>query len=259
MAEEKELLNNRKPWTKEQLKLAFYLYCQIPFGKLHSRNPTIIKLAGLIGKTPSAIAMKLVNFASLDPVVQSRGRKGLGNASIADNEIWNEFHNNWEELTDECEYLLSKDNSFTDVKENELSDYAGETYDATVSVRLGQSFFRKAVLASYKNICCISGVSLPQLLIASHIVPWAYAKENRLNPSNGLCLSAIHDRAFDKGLITVTPDFKVYVSKKLRENSNNSQQMKLLIESDKKMITLPEKFLPNKDFLDWHNKNIFVR
>jgi predicted restriction endonuclease len=250
-----ELSNNRKPWTKEQLKLAFYLYCQLPFGKLHFRNPKIIELSALIGKTPSALAMKLVNFASLDPAIQNRGRKGLGNASTADKEIWNEFHNDWEKLTTECDAVFHNNSPST--VESELPDYTGKTHNAIVSLRLGQAFFRKAVLASYQNICCISGVSLPQLLIASHIIPWSEAKENRLNPSNGLCLSAIHDRAFDKGLITVMPDYTIRVSKILKENTSSSQQMELLITIDKQMIKLPEKFLPNKDFLCWHNKNIF--
>ena len=249
--------NNRKAWTDEQLKLAFYLYCQLPFGKLHSKNPTIIKIAKIIGKTSSALAMKLVNFASLDPAVQSSGRKGLGNASIADKKIWYEFHDNWEKLTSECEAVLGNSSiSVTKPEEDIEEDFSGINHEAIVSVRVGQSFFRKAVLSSYQNICCISGISIPQLLIASHIMPWAIAKENRLNPSNGLCLSAIHDKAFDKGLITIMPDYTICVSKILKDKNDN-QQMQLLVDCEKKMITLPEKFLPNKDFLDWHNKNIF--
>ena len=74
-------------WTKEQLKLAFHLYCQLPFGKLHSRNREIIELATLIGRSSGAVAMKLVNFASLDPAITSTGRKGLGNASALDREV----------------------------------------------------------------------------------------------------------------------------------------------------------------------------
>jgi len=250
-----ELSNNRKPWTKDQLKLAFYLYCQLPFGRLHSKNQRIIETSAIIGKTPSALAMKLVNFASLDPAVQNRGRKGLGNASVADKEIWREFHNDWEKLVTECETLFQNKNS--SVVEKELPDYTGETHDAIISVRHGQSFFRKAILASYQSICCISGVSLPQLLVASHIIPWSEAKDIRLDPSNGLCLSAIHDKAFDKGLITVMPDYTVRISEELKENVNGSQQIRLLVLSNKQMIRLPEKFLPNKRFLDWHNKNIF--
>ena len=95
--------NNR--WTHEQLKLAFHLYCQLPFGKLHSRNREIIELAHLIGRTPSAMSMKLVNFASLDPAITSSGRSGLGNASSLDRKIWDEFHADWEGLAVECNRL----------------------------------------------------------------------------------------------------------------------------------------------------------
>jgi predicted restriction endonuclease len=253
-----EITNNKKPWTDEQLKLAFYLYCQIPFGKLHYKNPQIVQMADVIGKTPSALAMKLVNFASLDPAIQNSGRKGLGNASLADKKTWEEFHNNWEKLTSESEQLLQNNNVETSTDEKSKPvNYHGETRDAIVSVRLGQQFFRKAVLSSYQNICCISGVSLPPLLVASHIIPWAESRENRLNPSNGLCLSAIHDKAFDKGFLTITPDYIILISKRLKEISWDSQQMKLLVSSDKMKILLPQKFFPNKDFLEWHNRNIF--
>ena len=92
-------------WSREQLKLAFHLYCQLPFGKLHSRNAEIVELAQLIGRTPSAVAMKLVNFASLDPAIKSTGRAGLGNAGSLDREIWDEFQANWEGLAVECNRL----------------------------------------------------------------------------------------------------------------------------------------------------------
>jgi len=244
-------------WTDEQLKLAFYLYCQIPFGKLHYRNPQITSLAKIIGRTPSAVAMKLVNFASLDPAIQSTGRKGLGNASASDKRIWDMFHDNWEGLTAECSSILKSEEASdkADAEQYSREDYTGETKISSVAVRIGQDFFRKAVLASYQSSCCMSGTSIPQLLIASHIVPWAVAAENRLNPSNGLCLSAIHDRAFDKGLITVTPDYTIIVSSLLK--ADDSQQVALLISLNGKKITLPEKFLPDKDFLQWHNQHLF--
>ena len=95
-------------WTKEQLKLAFHLYCQLPFGKLHHRNKEIVVLAPLIGRTPSAVAMKLVNFASLDPAITASGRSGLGNASVLDQEVWDEFHADWEGLALECERSREK-------------------------------------------------------------------------------------------------------------------------------------------------------
>jgi putative restriction endonuclease len=242
--------------------LAFYLYCQLPFGKLHSRNPEIIYLASLIGRTPSALAMKLSNFASLDPAITSTGRKGLEGASNLDREIWNEFHADWEKLAVECEMLRRNlgDEIALEEETGELlvpEDYSGETRQVITEQRIKQNFFRRAVLSSYRGRCCMSGLSEARLLIASHIVPWSKDKANRLNPSNGLCLSAIHDRAFDKGLIALTDDFKIIVSsvlKKLDEPFVNS----VLIPLEGKLIEFPERFMPSLEFVSRHREDLFV-
>lgn len=211
-------------WTREQLKLAFYFYCQTPFGKLDSRNKKVIELANLIGRTPGALAMKLVNFASLDPAIVASGRAGLSNASNLDRAIWDEFHADWEGLALECaqlrHYLLREieptENDIDAVIEQaEQFDYTGQTRAVVVQQRIKQQFFRSAVLSSYRGRCCMSGVSDSRLLVASHIVPWHEDKAHRLNPSNGLCLSAIHDRAFDQRLITLSDDLRVMLSKSL--------------------------------------------
>src|SRR3989338_5152684 len=133
-------------WTKEQLKLAFHLYCQLPFGRLHSRNPEIIQLAKLIGRTPDALAMKLVNFASLDPAITNTGRKGLKGASNLDREVWAEFHSDWEKLAVECEMLRRNlDNAALPEDEaDELlvpGDYSGETRKIITEQRIKQNFF----------------------------------------------------------------------------------------------------------------------
>ena len=83
-------------WTREQLLIAFYLYCRMPFGKMHSRNPEIIRYANLIGRTPSALAMKLTNIASLDPAIINSGRSGLPGASAADRAMWDEMNADWD-------------------------------------------------------------------------------------------------------------------------------------------------------------------
>jgi len=249
-------------WTNEQLKLAFYLYCQLPFGKMNTGNPDIIRLANIIGRSPGAVAMKLVNFASLDPAITTTGRHGLGNVSTSDKHIWDEFHNDWEKLTTECAELLEKynfDEPINNKQETKLKipdNYTGETKLTTINARIGQTFFRKVVLASYQNKCCMSGIAIPSLLIASHIVPWGASSDKRLNPSNGLCLSAIHDRAFDKGLLTVTSEYTIIVSKVV--NDDNSKLAKLLQCLHGKKISLPEKFLPDRAFLAWHCQNIFI-
>ena len=253
-------------WTKEQLKLAFHLYCQLPFGRLHSRNPEIIQLAKLIGRTADALAMKLVNFASLDPAITNTGRKGLKGASNLDREVWAEFHADWESLALECSLLnaqlrkeiLADAVIELDVAEQEgLQDFTGETRRVVTEQRIKQHFFRRAVLSSYRGRCCISGLSDARLLTASHIVPWSSDKINRLNPSNGLCLSAIHDKAFDRGLITISDNHEVMLSEQLKRN-DDAFVAQIFLPLEGRRIELPEKFIPNIAFLTRHRNEIFI-
>ncbi len=249
-------------WTKEQLKLVFHLYCQLPFGKLHSRNSEIIELAKLIGRTPSAVAMKLVNFASLDPAITESGRKGLEGASKLDREIWDEFHADWEKLAVESELLrrsLDANALIADEADEQLisEDFTGETRKVVTEQRIKQTFFRRAVLSSYRGRCCMSGLSEPRLLIASHIVPWSKDKANRLNPSNGLCLSAIHDRAFDKGIITIAADMRIVVSEELKR-TKEAFVVEVFVPLEGRVIELPERFAPQSEFIAWHRNELFV-
>ena len=249
-------------WTKEQLKLAFHLYCQLPFGKLDMRTPEVIKLAMLISRTPGAVAMKLSNFASLDPAITGTGRKGLEGASNLDREVWAEFHADWEKLAVECE-MLRRNLDYAAPSEDEADellvpeDYSGETRRVVTEQRIKQNFFRRAVLSSYRGRCCMSGLSEARLLVASHIVPWSKDKANRLNPSNGLCLSAIHDRAFDKGLITLTDDFKIVVSEELRRRKE-AFVIEVLLPLNGRTIEPPERFAPQAEFIAWHRNELFL-
>lgn len=246
-------------WTKEQVKLAFHLYCQIPFGKIDGRNKEIIALAKIIGRTADAVAMKMLNIASLDPAITSTGRSGLGNASALDREVWGEFHADWEGLALECSLLMKRLHEGRDEPEKipdadepfDLTDFTGETRQVLVEQRIKQNFFRRAVLASYRGRCCMSGLAEPQLLIASHIVPWSKDKENRLNPSNGLCLSALHDKAFDKGLISLTDEFRIIVSDELKRRDETFIK-EVLIPLDGRQIEMPARFLPDIKFIARH-------
>jgi hypothetical protein len=246
-------------WTKEQVKLAFHLYCQIPFGKIDGRNKEIIDLAKIIGRTADAVAMKMLNIASLDPAITSTGRSGLGNASALDQEVWGEFHADWEGLALECSLLMRHLHEGRDEPANmadsdetfDLTDFTGKTRQVLTEQRIKQNFFRRVVLSSYRGRCCMSGLAEPRLLIASHIVPWSKDKTNRLNPSNGLCLSALHDKAFDQGLISLTDDFKVIVSGSLKRR-NDVFIKEVFIPLEGRQICLPERFLPSVEFVSRH-------
>ncbi len=250
-------------WTREQLKLAFHLYCQLPFGKLDKGNKEVIQLAALIGRTPSAVALKLVNFASLDPALAARGIKGMGNTSALDREIWAQFHADWEGLANESEHLRSAlmfEGGLVEpaeIEPTESADFTGETRQVLREQRLKQNFFRKAVLSSYRGRCCMSGLSEPRLLTASHIVPWSRDKANRLNPANGLSLCALHDRAFDSGLLTLDDDLRVVLSAALQRKDDPFMHA-VFTPLAGKTIEMPERFTPQLDFIRRHRTEIFI-
>jgi hypothetical protein len=246
-------------WSREQTLLAFQFYCETPFGQLHGRNKEIIELANLIGRTPDALAMKCVNIASLDPKIRESGRTGLSNASALDREIWNEFHANWDGLLEECEalrsYLLIERGEDVGLQVNDAAaiepDFFGETRMAMTKQRVKQDFFRRAVLSGYGHKCCISSVSDERFLVASHIVPWSEDPSIRLHPGNGLCLSVIHDKAFDNHLFSLTDDYRIVLSAQLKSTKDGFLQ-KVFRSLEDTSISLPDKFAPELDFITRH-------
>lgn len=253
--------NRRNNWTEEETILAFYYYCQMPFGKIHTGNPEIIRIAKLIGRSPGAVSFKMGNLAHFDPQQQKRNVNGLKNASKLDEKVVKEFLDNWEELSFRAviiEERLEKA-SFIDVADMEEILPVGEDAVREKKQRINQEFFREAVLVAYGNRCCISGIAIPSLLIASHIKPWAISdpKTERTNPCNGLSLNALHDKAFDRGLITVLPDYTVRVSSQLKMEAHGDG-LEWLKQYDRQKIIMPDKFVPHKDFLEYHNDMIFI-
>lgn len=244
-------VTERKPWQRDELMLAINLYCKTPFGRIHVRNPAIIELAELLGRTPGSVSYKLANFASIDP---SLDRKGASNVSRLDRETWNEFYKNWDEMAFESEQLSAKihGNQFQD---DSIELPIGKTREAQVKVRVNQNFFRQMVLSSYNFNCCITGLPLTELLVASHIKPWSIDEKNRMNPRNGLCLNALHDKAFDKGLITIDENFKVVVSSHIKTSSQ--PQLGLIQNIHGVSLKVPNRFRPDPELLDWHRTSIF--
>lgn len=248
-----------KKWSDEETILAFYYYCKIPFGKIHKTNPEVIRIADMLGRTPSSVVFKMGNLGHFDPELQKRNVSGLSNASKTDEAVVSRFRNNWEDLSFEAQRIEAQLKGLSIEKLSIDGIPVGDMRETTVRSRVNQQFFREAVLASYQQKCCITGISVPTLLIASHIKPWAVSdpKTERTNPSNGLCLNALHDKAFDKGLITVLPDYTIAVSSTLRSNSNDNGT-DWLLQCEHQRIRLPEKFLPDKEFLQYHNDVIFL-
>jgi putative restriction endonuclease len=252
----------QKLWSRDELILAINLYCKLPFGQLHQRNAHIIHLANLIGRSPGSLSFKLVNFASLDPSLRERGIKGAVNASKLDKEVWNEFFNNWEELAFESERRFAQLENIAIEQISNEGDFVFQsmntTREALVMTRVNQSFFRKTILAAYNNTCCITGLKYPEFLIAGHIRPWSLDEQNRINPRNGIAINAMHDKAFEAGLLTILPDYKIRISSVLIKDKSPIAK-KMFIDYDGRDIFLPSRFLPDVEFLKYHNDHRFIK
>jgi len=248
-------------WSREELVLALYLYCQIPFAKTKANNPEVIRLAEVLGRTPSSVARKLGNFGAFDPLLAEKGISGLTHFSKADREVWNDFYHRWDLLVAESQQILAVQHApevpYVPEEMPVISRPVRATErQATVLVRLGQSFFRRAVLSSYEYSCCICGIDIPVLLIGSHIKPWSVSEQQRTDPQNGLCLCTLHDKAFDRGLITVGEDLSILISSVVLKS--RSEFTKTAIQDfDGQKMRLPRRFSPDLECLIWHTENIF--
>lgn len=239
------LVARQNLWSRQEIEKALALYCITPFGRIHSKNPEIVTLALEIGRSANSVALKMVNFASLDDSIP---QKGMVNASNLDREVWSEFFSrslDWE-LHRSAGQLADEAVSFVH------ADYAAEDVEVTSKARVGQGFFRKTVLTAYANKCAISNVSNPELLVASHIIPWADERARRLDPTNGICLNALFDRAFDRGLITFDDDFRLLASDKLTVETR--QHVSPFVG---RALAMPHRFLPSASHIRHHREKIF--
>ncbi len=245
-------------WTRDELLMAYNLYCRISFGQFHKGNPQVIELARIINRTPSAVAMKLGNFASFDQQHHTRGVSGLNNASKLDREVWEEVTSNWGKFAEESETLLKKFAILTidDEIGSSISTVESTEVMRSIKMRLGQQFFRKMILSAYGS-CCVCGLPIHDLLIASHIIPWRDREDLRLNPHNGLCLCSLHDKAFDTGYMTVLPNYQIVITPIVNEYLPHSALNTGLKIYHNQRISLPNKFAPDPSFLEVHNQTYF--
>jgi putative restriction endonuclease len=254
--------NQHRLWTREELIIAFNLYCKIPFGQIDQGNSAVIALANVLGRTPASLSWKLANFARLDPALQARGIKGASHGSKGEAAVWQEFSNNWDSLAFESERLLANLTNQSVEEMNGLTEEDlpkdGAEREQIVRVRVNQRFFRATVLTSYASRCCITGLAIPRLLSASHIAPWAKDPNNRMNPRNGLCLNHLHHTAFDVGLITITPEFRVRVSASLATSAGGDANNAFFARYHDHLAQLPDRFLPDASLLEWHNRTVFI-
>jgi len=252
----------RKLWTRDELILALNLYLKLPFGKLHSGTPEIIHLANLLGRTAGSIAMRLNNFASVDPYHQQRGIGGLPGGRKQVEPIWQEFINNKDALLFESERILAEkehtsiESKFYDELKG-TEHLKGEYKLREVKTRVNQNIFRQIVIANYSGKCAITGIDIPDLLLASHIIPWSKSEEERLNPENGICLSALYDRAYDKGYIGINEKYEILLSPYLKKKQKVEYHAIYFASLTGTKIIMPKKYNPRREFLQFHLDEVF--
>ena len=247
---------NRK-WTKDEAVLALALYCKIPFGKINKNHPQVIELAKLLGRTPASVSMKMGNFGRFDEELAKKGISGLSHGSALDKTVWDEYHLNMQALSETVAgipYMQELMNDDSDIG----ALPSGTTRTTTTQPRVNQGFFRNAVISAYNRKCCVTGLNVPSLLIASHIKPWKDSdpQTERTNPCNGLSLNSLHHDAFDNGVFTIDTDYRILVSKAAKERYSSEVFFDFFEKYEGKQITLPERFLPSKEMIEYHNSKL---
>jgi len=242
-----DIVKIRIPWSREETLAAFNLYCRTPFGRLHARNPEIIQLAGILGRTANAVAMKCCNLAAFDPALHSRGIKGLSKASRLDREIWESFERDPEQTGFQSETVCANlmDRPLQQAETVEWDDIQGLDRETTAKVRVNQHLFRSIILTSYREECAICGLPVLGLLVACHIVPWALDPNNRMNPRNGICMCSLHDRAYETGILIIDERFVISVGDKAQCYRSNDAFTRYISAFEGNAIKLPERWLPD--------------
>lgn len=255
------MTSQQNKWTREELILALSVYFRLPFGRLNRTTPEVKELARLIGRTDNSAALRLVNFAACDPYITESGRTGMPAGKAVCEPIWNEFANDKERLFIEAQRIKAQlqNKSIEDSLNIMPTELEGKEREAVIRQRVNQSAFRSMILSNYEGRCAITGINIPELLIASHIIPWSESTpQQSLSPENGICLSALYDKAFDKGLITVSPDdYKIRLSSALLEYETQNYFDAHFRNIAGQQLIMPIEHAPNRDYLAYHRDYIF--
>jgi putative restriction endonuclease len=251
--------SGRRNWSEAEVEQALALYLRLDFGRFHSKNPQVRALAEQIGRTPGAVALKLSNLAAVD---NSIPQKGMANASATDRRVWERFIESPDRIVEVyARQVVALSPPAADVAIDGFAErqaaYAqrqASTTQVQITPRTGQTFFREMILTAYRGTCALTGIEDARLLTASHIVAWQDDHSLRLNPSNGLCLNALHDRAFDRHLITFDEEYRMVIA-----NDVPSEARRQLEKVESRTLTMPTRFLPDQMYLERHRQKFHAR
>lgn len=249
----------RRDWSREDTLAVFALYFCLPSNQQVKTNKDVIAFAKTVGRSPSSVSRKLANVKAKDPM---RTGVGLTHASKLVAEIWDEYDARGNDLMTEAVWQLDArmggiNNKGEGVSYLFMSEPEGHDRIVEATVRVNQSYFRNSLMENYDHHCCFTGMGMDRLLVASHIKPWAASDaREKVSPDNGLLLNALHDRAFDQGLMTIDENMRIRVSPKVPKDGPRSEW---LWGFDKQEMRLPARMKPRRDFIEYHNDVIFQR
>ena len=204
-----------------------------------------------------------------DEPAQSYWRKGFCSAAIKDfsqfltlterqAEMFAQFENtdDAQQLAQNLEKVKIAQNPLLIPDNLALNSIEGKNVLREVQSRQNQYIFRKFILEIYNDQCCLTGLPIREVLRASHISAWATDKKNRMNLSNGLCLSATYDAAFDRHLISFDEDYRLIFAPALKEYYTNNAFKEQFQKLHGKQISMPTKFLPSQELLAKHRERL---
>ena len=247
-------------WSDDEVTLALMLYLSQPFGKLRSTNPDVVRLAALLGRSPGAVSFKLGNLGFCDNTLRERGVRGLSNVSKVDVRVWEKYVGN-ERGKKPLGPLLADASMIAGERDIDIGFLFDEapTQQKTplTSERLvlrkerrSQQFFREVILAGYGGRCAISGLCVPELTEAAHIIPWSKREECRLLPSNGIALNTLLHRAYDADLLGIDEKCRVYVSRPLLKGAKDSKLQAFFESVDGATLQSSRHFTPSAVLLE---------
>ncbi|PJM74118.1 restriction endonuclease [Bifidobacterium primatium] len=239
--------------------MAFVLYIRLKPSEMDDTGRDVQQLAKSLHRTPNAVTLKIMNIAANDANRVATGRKGMSHGSKLDRSIWEDYAERGSSLVEEGLLLLTNtvQQQYVNPEFFKLASSFKMGGERAVEAqrRINQDYFRKILIENYQGRCCLTGIGINQLLIASHIKPWADSTDlEKTAAANGLLLNAFHDKAFDNGLMTIDDDYRMRVSPAVRHSEVNDTW---LWAYDKQEIELPQVNPPSHEFIEYHNKHVF--
>lgn len=155
---------------------------------------------------------------------------------------------------DELKNKLNVEPRYPDSMVDAPSSLEGKDIIRRAKARIGQRAFREMILKVYHNRCCLTGLDLPAVNRASHIIGWAKRKDTRMDPQNGLLLSATYDAAFDQGLISFDPDYRLLISKDITDHFTSESVKIHFLKREGQIIAFPKHYIPKQEYLEEHRE-----